>query len=259
MSTKCVRLFLLLVFCFSLAAQSPMNNEGVVKLVKSGMTEDLILNVIQQQPGSYSFGAEDLVALKDAGVSEKIIGAMLAKSNGQPASDAPGTAATGTGADRLRSSMSEPGIYYKKGNEYFELLPEIVEWRTSGALKNFVSAGIVKKDLKGDIPGTSSPNFLTNPMEILLRPPSGTNVNSFLLLPLKQEDGRRQFNVGPVNRKSGVAKGAIPFGVEKVGDDLYRVVLPTQLGPGEYGFLSAIPAQDSVTETGKMRTFRVLL
>ena len=67
MSIKRFRLLLLLVFCFSLAAQSPMNNEGVVKLVKSGMTEDLILNVIQQQPGSYTFGAEDLVALKDSG------------------------------------------------------------------------------------------------------------------------------------------------------------------------------------------------
>ncbi len=257
MSIKRFRLLILLVFCFSLAAQSPMNNEGVVKLVKSGMTEDLILNVIQQQPGSYSFGAEDLVALKDAGVSEKIIEAMLAKSSGQTGTAAPGTDPAAPGADRLRSSISEPGIYYKKGSEYFELLPEIVEWKTGGALKNIVSAGILKKDLKGDIPGTSSPNFLTNPLEILLHPPAGTGVNSYLLLPLKQDDNSREFNVGPVNRKSGVAKGAIPFGVEKVGDDLYRVVLPTQLGPGEYGFLTAIPAQDS--ETGKMRTFRVLL
>ena len=63
----------------------------------------------------------------------------------------------------------------------------------------------------------------------------------------------------PSTGKAAWPRAPIPFGVEKVGDDLYRVVLPTQLGPGEYGFLTAIPAQDSVTETGKMRTFRVLL
>ena len=40
-------------------------------------------------------------------------------------------------------------------------------------MKNIVSAGIVKKDLKGAITGPSSRNFLTNPMEIILFPPSG--------------------------------------------------------------------------------------
>ena len=81
-------LILLSMTCV-LLAQAPIDNEGVIKLVKSGMTEDMIISVIQQQPGSYVLGADDLVALKAAGVSEKIIAAMLAKKKGAAAPGAP--------------------------------------------------------------------------------------------------------------------------------------------------------------------------
>ena len=250
-------LILLSIACV-LFAQAPIDNEGVVKLVKSGMTEDMIISVIQQQPGSYVLGADDFVALKAAGVSEKIIGAMLAKSKGEAAPSAPVGSAVGVAAPGQRATISGPGLYYKKGNEYFELLTEDVEWKTSGAMKNIVSAGIVKKDLRGAVTGPSSRNFLTNPMEIILSPPSGVTINSYILLPMKPNNGMREFNVGRVNRKSGVAKGALPFGVEKVGENMFRMVLQTPLAPGEYGILTATPS-DSSTGSTKMHTFRILL
>lgn len=245
----------------ALLAQEPMNNDGVIKLVKSGMTEDLIINVIQQQPGMYSLSANDLVALKEASVSEKIISAMLAKGRGDSAAPTVAGAPAGSAkpvAPSGRASISGPGVFYKKGNEYFELLTEDVDWKTSGAMKNIVSAGIVKKDLNGTLAGPSSRNFLTNPTEIVLSPPGGMTVNAYILLPMKPDKGLREFNVGPVNQKSGVAKGAIAFGVEKVGENVFRMVFPTPLGPGEYGILSAMPPE-STSGTSKMYTFRVLL
>lgn len=241
---------------FALFAQEPMNNDGVIKLVKSGLTEDLILNVIQQQPGTYTFGANDLVALREASVSEKIITAMLAKGRGDAPPGGPAGSAKAAPNSGQRSSISGPGLYYKKGTEYFELLTEDVEWKTSGAMKNIVSAGIVKKDLKGTVAGASSRNFLTNPMEIILSPGGGVTVNSYILLPMMPNKGLREFAVGPVN-KSGVAKGAIPFGVERVGENQFRLVLQTPLAPGEYGILAALPS-DSSTESSKMHTFRIL-
>lgn len=228
-------------------AQEAMTNEGIIKLVKSGMSEELIVNVIRQQPGSYVLGASELVALKDAGVSEKLIGVMLEK--GKPAS---------ASVDAPKATVPRAGLFYKKGGEYFELIQEEVEWKTSGAMRNIASAGIVKKDLKGSISGPSSRNFLQNPMEIVIAPPSGLTVNSYLLLPMKSSKSDREFNVGPVNNKSGLAKGAIPFGVEKVGEGQFRIVLPTPLGPGEYGILAVAPT-DSASTAGKMYTFRILL
>ena len=68
-----------------LLAQAPIDNEGVMKLVKSGMTEDMVISVIQKQPGSYVLGADDFVTLKAAGVSEKILAAyFLPKWREQP-------------------------------------------------------------------------------------------------------------------------------------------------------------------------------
>lgn len=258
------RLRILIFLCnltvtIGLFAQEPMTNDGVIKLVKSGLTEDLIINVIQQQPGTYAFGANDLIALKEANVSEKIISAMLAKGKGDTGTGTATAVSGRAGSNPIpRSTISGPGIYYKKGNEYFELLTEDVEWKTSGGIKNIVSAGIVKKDLNGALTGPSSRNFLTNPMEIVLSPGGGATVNSYILLPMKPGKGVREFSVGPVNQKSGVAKGAIPFGVERVGENQFRIVLQTPLAPGEYGILAALPS-DSSTSTSKMHTFRILL
>ena len=237
--------------------QETMNNEGIIKLVKAGMSEELILNVIRQQPGIYVLGATELVTLKEAGVSEKLIGEMLDKGK-TPVAAAPAPAGA-AGADGKRwTTISGNGLFYKKGGEYFELIQEEVEWKTSGAMLNIASAGIVKKDLNGKIGGASSRNFLQNPMEIVIAPPSGLTVNSYVLLPMKSSKTDREFNVGPVNKKSGVAKGAIPFGVEKVGEGQFRIVLPTPLGPGEYGILAVSPSEAAST-AGKMYTFRILL
>jgi hypothetical protein len=239
--------------------QEMLDNEGVVKLVKAGMSEELIANIIRQQAGSYSMGAEQLVALKEAGVSERLIQAMLEKGRPEAGAAAGKAGAVATaGQPGGQATIAGPGLFYKKDGEFFELLSEQVEWKTTGALKNIASAGIVKKDLRGSVAGPSSRNFLRNPMEIVLAPPPGRTVNSYVLLPMRSKSGEREFNVGPVNKKSGVAKGAIPFGVEKVGENQFRLVLTTPLGPGEYGILGVIPDDPDGTSS-KMYTFRILI
>lgn len=258
------RIAALVVIVLSLAvnAQETMNNEAVIKLVKSGLGEELILNVIRQQPGSYSMGADQLVALKQAGVSERIINAMLSRDKGgdsaTPISGArPASATTGTPSES-RATITAPGIYYKKNNEYFELIAETVDWKTSGAMKNIASIGFIKKDLRGAIAGPSSRNFLQHPIEVIFSPAPGQSINNFILLPMRPKDGEREFTVGPVNSKSGVAKGSIAYGVEKVGSNLFRLVLSTPLAPGEYGILTTTAVGDTSGKS-KMCTFRLLL
>lgn len=251
---KLKTVLLVVVAAFVVMAQEAMTNEGVVQLVKSGLSEGLIESIIRQQPGTYTLGAAELVTLKEAGVSERLITAMLDKGKGTAKKPATGTAANAVSS----GTITGKGLFYKKDGEYFELISEQVQWNTGGAFKNIVSAGIVKKDLKGSVAGPSSLNFLRNPMDIVIAPPMGRNINAYVLVQLKPEDGVRKFNVGPVNKSSGVAKGAIPFGVEKVGDEQYRIVLPTALGPGEYGILGIIP-EDAEGTSSKMYTFRILI
>jgi hypothetical protein len=70
--------FWLILPCL-LLAQERLTNDSVLKLVKSGLSDELILSMIKSQPSKFSLGADDLVALKKAGVSEKILGAMIQK------------------------------------------------------------------------------------------------------------------------------------------------------------------------------------
>ena len=245
---------LLLLVALALG-QETLTNEGIVNLVKSGMSEDLIMNVIGKQPAAFALGANDLVSLKNAGVSERIMNAMVNKASGA----AVGAPSAGAAAVGGRAMISEPGIYYKKNNEYLELLAEDVDWKTGGAMKSIASAGIIKKDLKGNITGPSSRNFLQNPLEIIISPPAGLNINDYILLPMKPLKGVREFEVGPVNQKSGVAKGAIPFGVEKVGPNAFRMVFQTAPGPGEYGILTAKSVGGVGGAVSRMFTFRLLI
>jgi hypothetical protein len=70
-------------------AQSSMSNESVIKMVKAGLGDDLIVSTIKAQPAHYSTGPDDLIALKTAGVSDKIISAMVERMSSVGAAPAP--------------------------------------------------------------------------------------------------------------------------------------------------------------------------
>ena len=45
---------LLLIVCLCLPAQAPLTNDSIVKLVKAGLGEDVILGLVDVQPAKYS-------------------------------------------------------------------------------------------------------------------------------------------------------------------------------------------------------------
>jgi hypothetical protein len=68
-----------LVICPFLVAQQTLNNEAIIKLVKVGLSDDLIVSTINAQTGSYDTSTDGLIALKGAGVSDRVVSAMVAK------------------------------------------------------------------------------------------------------------------------------------------------------------------------------------
>ncbi len=76
-----------------LYAQLELNNAAVIKMVKAGLSEDLVITTINLMPGSYDTSPEGLIALKSAGASDKVVGAIVAKASAAapppPASVAP--------------------------------------------------------------------------------------------------------------------------------------------------------------------------
>jgi hypothetical protein len=65
-------------------AAAPMTNEDVLKLVSAGLGEEFILIKIRASPTSFALDTDSIVRLKSAGVSERVLAAMLEGSRYQP-------------------------------------------------------------------------------------------------------------------------------------------------------------------------------
>ena len=251
------RALLLFVCAASLAlSQEALTNDAILKMVKAGMSESLIVSMVGQQPGNYSTKVDDLIALKQAGVSDKIVSAMAAKAAGGPIAAAPATSAAGP--------AMEIGVYFKKADAWTEVLPEVVNWKTGGALKSLASAGVVKKDVNGNVTGPGSRNSVKTPLEFLIVAAEGVSITEYQLIRLRTNKDYREFRTvtgGILNQQSGAMRDMVPFEGKKLSPRTFSVVLPNNLGAGEYGFLSpgAVGSSgNSQAQIGKMYSFRIV-
>ncbi len=78
-----VRLVATLLACSFLSiGQEVLSNDSVVKMVKARLGEDLIVEMIRNQPGKYTLTTDSLIQLKQQGVPDKVLAAMIAKGSG---------------------------------------------------------------------------------------------------------------------------------------------------------------------------------
>jgi hypothetical protein len=70
-------------------AEVSFNNDTILRLVKAGIGEDTIVGMVNQQQGRYSLSADDIIALKTAGVTDKILSAMIVRNGAGYAAAAP--------------------------------------------------------------------------------------------------------------------------------------------------------------------------
>jgi hypothetical protein len=241
------------------SGQESLTNDSVIKLMKAGLSEDLIVQTVNSQPGKYLLGADDIVALKNAGVSDKIIAAML-KRNENPAGARP---ASGVGPEVSASGYpNEIGVYIKRDNKWIEIQPEVINWKTGGVLKSIATAGIVKGDVNGHINGRNSRNKVNTPLEFCIYAPEGVAITEYQLLRLRDQKEYREFRTvtgGVLHVKGGATRDLLTFDGSKVASRTFVVNLQS-LGPGEYGFLppGAFTSASSASSLGKMYTFSVL-
>ena len=257
MRTKYVMLIGLALLAVLAVAQTTMTNDSVIKMAKAGLGEDIILGAINGQPGKYTTTADALIALKSAGVTDKVIGAMISKASGG-AAKAPAVAAAPAGA----GPVNEVGVYYKKGDAWTDLPPEVVNFKTGGVLKGIATAGIMKGDINGHLNGEHSPNGLKTPIDILVYTPEGTNVSEYQLLRLHDQKDSREFRTvtgGVMHVSGGATRDTVPFESKKIAPRTYQIVLPN-LGTGEYGILppSGGDSTGSSGRIGKLYTFRII-
>ncbi|MFP5206719.1 MAG: hypothetical protein ACLGSH_15295 [Acidobacteriota bacterium] len=250
---------LFLAICSLVAAQQAMNNDAVIKLVKAGLSDEVIVTTINASPGSYDTSANGLVALKTAGVSDKVIAAIVLKAAGATAPATPAVSA----ANGLPAGITDVGVYYKdKNGSWVALLPEIVNFKTGGVLKSLASAGMVKGDINGHINGKQAKTSLTFPVVLAVYVPEGTDITEYQLLRLRVNKDSREFRSvtgGVLHVSGGANRDSLEFQPEKLADRLYQITLSAGVGKGEYGLLPpGSYGSSNLGSSGKMYTVSVI-
>lgn len=117
----------LIVASFAAFAQAPLDDAAIVKLVKDGAAEPAIVAAINQQPGNYALSSGDMIALVKAGVSDKILAAMIVRHAAAKQSTVPTALALHDGAPiRLRLERDLTFTNVKPGEMAdFEILDDL--------------------------------------------------------------------------------------------------------------------------------------
>jgi hypothetical protein len=246
-------LFVILSLCLGVASaqQFTNTNDSVIKMVKAGMSDSIVISTINSQPAQFSLSANDLIALKQAGVSDAVMAAMIAKSSPTPAPAAAAASAS--------EYPTEIGVYFKQKGAYTEIQPEIVNTKTGGVLKSIATDGIVKGDINGHINGEHSSTSVVTPLDFLIVVRSGDNPVEYQLLRLHSKSKYREFRSvtgGVFHASTGASRDLLQFRTVKVAPLTYSITLPAPLAPGEYGFLPpGAFASKNLASSGMMYTF----
>jgi len=253
---------LMMAVCF---AQAVLTNDSVLKMAKAGLGEDILLSTIKAQPGRYTTAPDDLIALKVAGVSDKVIAAMMEKAPvvaGVPAPTAPSGNPPAPQAKAAPGPVNEVGVYHLKDGAWVDLAPEVVNFKTGGVLKSIGTVGIVKGDVNGRVNGEHSKTTLKTPVSLLVYVSEGVAITEYQLLRLRDSKDAREFRTvtgGVMHVSGGATRDLVPFEGKKTAPRTYEIALPGLIS-GEYGLLP--PAGSDSTSSsgriGKIYSFRLI-
>jgi len=235
------------------ATKAPaMNNDSVVKMVKAGLGDDLVIQTINTQPGQYITDADALVKLKTAGVSDRIITAMINKGRRQ-LTNAPEKPIE-------LSDVNEIGVYYKdRTGKWTAIEPEIVHIKSGGFIKSTITHGIIKEDRNGHLNGRESKLALQCPIELLIYVPEGVSASEYDFLRFRINSSNREFRVltgGVFHSTGGADRDEVKFNPVKTAPHTYQFTVDQSTGGGEYGILP--PGTGNVTNGGKIYTFAIV-
>ncbi|WP_433965808.1 hypothetical protein [Tunturiibacter gelidiferens] len=231
-----------------------MNNDSVVKMVKAGLGDDLILQTINTQPGKYITDADALVTLKTAGLSDRVIAAMMNKSRRQI------TNVAETEKPVVLSDVNEIGVYYKdRAGKWTAIDPEIVHIKSGGFIKSTVTNGIIKQDRNGRVNGRESALELKRPIEILLYTPEGVAASEYTFVRFRLNSSNREFRIftgGVFHSSGGADRDEVPFKPVRTAPRTYEFTVENKVAGGEFGILP--PGTGNVTNGGKIYTFAIV-
>ena len=227
-----------------------MNNDTLIRMHQAGLADDLILQTIVAQPGTYDTTPNGLIELKKAGLSDPILAAAANKQRRQ---------ITGTPAPIDLSPVNEIGVYYKAQNGSWQRMEsEIVHVKSGGFLKHTLTDGIIKEDRNGVVSGRESKLLLPRPCDFLIYTPDGVDGPEYDLLQFRLNSKDREFRTltgGVIHSTGGAKRDELPFTPVRIAPHTWTFTVPRETPGGEYGILP--PGTGNVTNGGKIYTFAI--
>lgn len=250
-------------------ASELLTNETVISLVNAGLGPEAIEAKISASRGSFDTSTNALIALKQAGVPDSVIAAMLNRSKSPVLA---GAVTDNSNPDPLVPHA--PGIYLldPTGLGRMVRIDATIsnQLKTSNLWGYALTAGISSMKMKAVIPNATARvravgrrpvfYFYFNQTGLLAGinefnasfAATATSPNEFSLIRLDRKKDRREASVASVNLLSGMKSGIsdkarVEFTYEDVAPGVFKVTPNAELAPGEYGFLYSISAQAGST------------
>ena len=244
------------------ATAETLNNDTVLSLMGAGLGQETIIAKIRNSPGDYDLSTAKLIALKNAGVSDAIIAAMLDSSTKTQTQ-----AAAAYQNDSIDAKLPHAsGVYV------------VADWlspakmvrldsttanqaRTSGFFGAALSGGLASVKIKTAVPNTTSkikvraprPTFYfymdqanaNGGIGALYFSSLGASVTSpseFSIVRFSVKKGLREVTTGKASSFGGqkfglVDKDKITFTTSDVSPGVFKVSLSADMPKGEYGFV----------------------
>jgi hypothetical protein len=208
------------------AQEKACNNDRVIEMTKLELGDDIIIAKMKNANCNFQLGDSDLVDLKKAGVSSKVIAAML---------------------DTTDISSARVIIDKK-----LVVLHTFAQAKTGGRLGSSLTYGLKSVKEKAYLQNKHSSVIVSPTPVIELALPKDETIDNYIVVKMDEKSDRRELEVGSQGGIVGSKKGINAEAIRKttsvsLGDNKFRMNVSEPLKPGEY-ILYVVGSANSVKE-----------
>lgn len=258
--------FLLALPSVSLLGQA-CNDDTVLNMWRTQNPKDdgtnIVTFVTAAGNANCNYSISGIKSLIDSGVPPKAISAMLEKA--QSANPVPGSAPAKPDPPKnppMPPADNAPAVFFRAPNgPWSPMLSESVDYTSNGkgaTMRKYTTFGVKPRSLQVHAFTEGSKTSLPAQPEIVINVPPGASINNYILVRLSGKKGQRHLHLSS-NKKTDLAHAGLAYTIvsSDQGKGQYKIALPNDASPGEYGIYNV---NTVASDQGKMNmfTFRVL-
>ena len=232
----------------TLLAQETLNNAGVIGLKQAGLGDTVILNKIKASKCDFDISTDALKKLKDGGLSDDIINAIIAAAAPSAVPAPPKVVPAVVSNDP--NAPHEPGIWLFQEHGTERRMVKLKSqssghssgWNKKSRVTLYGASAILQ--LTTATPGVFYYYEQARQEDAFAAPTTTTTADDLVLarMEVRADKNERRLAVGKEGFFGGKTSGLdpnayVPVKVEKISDGIYRLEPVQALPPGEYCFI----------------------